>query len=374
MKIVHIITGLNNGGAEGVLYRLVTHDKENEHIVISMMDSGKYGSLLQDKGIEVYCLETKSGKSLPQAVLKLYKLLHKKNPDIVQTWMYHADLLGSIVARFAGNKKIFWNIRQSNFDKNYTKSSAMRIAKLNGKLSGFLPTKIICCAEDAVSIHADLGYDKSKITVIANGYDLSTFKTNKKSREVIRNELNIGAVPVIGMVGRYDPQKNHKGLIDALKIVKDKGYTFDLVLVGNDLNKNNKVLSSQIEKSGLYKNTYLLDQRSDISSIMNALDIHILSSAYGEGFPNVVAEAMACGTPCIATDVGDSRKIIDNFGVIVSPSQVDELADAIISLLECMKDNEKWSKLKHGAKNYINRNFSIEEMVSNYKNVWSEKV
>ena len=374
MKIVHIITGLNNGGAEGVLYRLVTHDKENEHIVISMMDSGKYGPLLLSKGISVHFLEMKSGKASLSAVLKLYKYLKDINPDVVQTWMYHADLIGGVVARIAGIRKIYWNLRQSNFDSSHTKSSTIKIAKLNGKLSKFLPTRIICCAEDAVSIHADLGYDKSKITVIANGYDLNTFKTNETSREAIRNEFNIGAVPIIGMVGRYDPQKNHKGLIDALKIVKDKGYAFDLLLVGKDLNKDNKVLSNQIEKSGLQKNTYLLDQRSDIADIMNALDIHILSSAYGEGFPNVVAEAMACGTPCIATNVGDSDKIIDNFGVVVSPSQIEELADAIILLLDCMKDNDKWSKLKNDGKNHINENFSIEEMILNYKNVWSEEV
>lgn len=374
MKIVHVITGLNNGGAEGVLYRLVTHDKDNEHIVVSMMDGGKYGPLLKNAGIKVYCLNMESGKALPQAVLKLLRLLRKINPDIVQTWMYHADLIGGLVAKLLRVKKIFWNIRQSNFDSKYTKASTIKVAKINAKLSSFIPNKIICCAEDAVSIHKDIGYDKEKMTVIANGYDLNKFKTDIESCKTIRDELQIGSNPVIGMVGRYDPQKNHKGLIEALKLVKDKGYTFDLILVGKDLNESNQALIKQIKKSNLYDSTYLLDQRSDIADIMNALDIHILSSAYGEGFPNVVAEAMACGTPCIATNVGDSKKIIGSFGVVVLPNQVGELADAVVSLLECMKDDTKWSMLKRDGTNHINKNFSIDEMVLNYKNVWSEKV
>ena len=307
MKIVHIITGLNNGGAEGVLYRLVTYDQANEHIVISMMDAGKYGPLLLEKGLDLYCLNMSAGKVSPKSTLKLYKLIKTINPDIVQTWMYHADFIGGLAAKAAGVKKIFWNLRHSNFDSNHTKSSTIKIAKLNAKLSTIIPKRIISCAQGGVKAHADLGYNKKKIVVIGNGYDLSTFKIDDDSRDLIRNELNLGQKPVIGMVGRYDPQKNHKGLIEALKFVKEKGYAFDLVLIGRDLNDKNEILLEQIKKAGLYDETFLLGQRNDIPSIMNALDIHVLSSSYGEGFPNVIAEAMACGTPCIATDVGDSR-------------------------------------------------------------------
>ncbi|WP_198334965.1 glycosyltransferase family 4 protein [Psychrobacter namhaensis] len=370
MKIVHIITGLNNGGAEGVLYRLVTHDQANEHIVISMMDAGKYGPLLLEKGLDLYCLNMSAGKISPKSILKLYKLIKITNPDVVQTWMYHADFIGGLAAKAAGVKKIFWNLRHSNFDSNHTKSSTIKIAKLNAKLSTIIPKKIISCAQGAVKAHADLGYDEKKIVVIGNGYDLSTFKIDDDSRDLIRNELNLGQKPVIGMVGRYDPQKDHKGLIQALKVVKEKGYAFDLVLIGRDLNDKNEILLEQIKKASLYNETYLLGQRNDIPSIMNALDIHVLSSSYGEGFPNVIAEAMACGTPCIATDVGDSRVIVSDYGTIVEPDSTEKLSLAIMENLDLMNNSQRWRKLRLEGSEHIKGNFSIESMVMKYHDIW----
>lgn len=373
MKIMHIITGLNNGGAEGVLYRLVTNDKKNKHIIISMMDSGKYGPFLTEQGFEVHCLNMNSGKVSPKSILKLYKYIKDNRPDVVQTWMYHADLIGGLVAKSLGVRKVFWNLRHSNFDSNHTKSSTIKIAKLNAKMSKVLPNKIICCAEGAVEAHTDLGYEKDKIVVIGNGYDLNTFKIDNDARKIIRNELDIGKKPVLGMVGRYDPQKNHKGLIEALGVVKKEGYNFDLILVGRDLNRDNKILLKAIREHDLFEEVHLLDQRNDIPSVMNALDIHVLSSSYGEGFPNVIAEAMACGTPCIATDIGDSKIIVNEYGSIVEPNNTKELSSAIMSNLDLMKNETVWNNLVLSSRRHITENFSIENMVASYRNVWEGK-
>lgn len=370
MKVLHIITGLNNGGAEGVLYRLVVNDKINEHIVISMMDIGKYGPLLVEQGIKVYCLEMSIGKLSLPSIIRLYRIIKKNKPDIVQTWMYHADLIGGGVARIAGVKKIFWNIRHSNFDKKYTKNSTIKIAKLCGKLSHIIPKKIICCAEGAVSVHTELGYLKDKFIIIGNGYDLDKFKIDNNARQQVRTNLEIGAYPVLGMVGRYDPQKNHKGLIEALNIVKKRGYRFDLVLVGRDLNARNEVLVKEIRELNLESQVHLLDQRNDIPDIMNALDFHILSSAYGEGFPNVIAEAMACGIPCIATDLGDSKVIIGNLGHIVSINNKVDLSNSIIKMLEEMKNKDVWDKYRDKIRLHIEENFGLDTMIKKYNSIW----
>jgi len=372
MNIVHIITSLGNGGAEGVLYRLVTHDERNNHIIISMMDEGKYGPLLSEQGFKVYCLNMQAGKILPKDFIKLYKYLKSVKPDVVQTWMYHADLLGGLCAKSLGIRKIFWNIRHSSFDTNYTKSSTYKVAQLNAKLSRVIPRKIISCAKQAIKPHVELGYVKSKIEVISNGYDLNTFKINEKLGQDIRDELEIGQRPVLGMVGRYDPQKDHHGLLQALEVARKKGYDFDLILVGRDLNETNKTLLEQVRSSGLYESTYLLDQRSDIPSIMNAMDIHILSSAYGEGFPNVIAEAMACGTPCIATNIGDSKLIVGKYGSIVEPNNIEDLATAIIEQLELLQDEVRWQNLRAKASQRIAEKFSIQKMVASYNSVWSQ--
>ena len=370
VKIVHIITGLNNGGAEGVLYRLVTNDKENEHIVISMMDAGKYGPLLIASGIQVICLEMEGGRFSLSSVIQLYKKIKLIKPDLVQTWMYHADLVGGLVARLAGVKRVIWNIRHSNFDKKNTKKKTILIASLCGRLSSSIPEKIVCCAESAIKYHVDMGYTKEKIIIIGNGYDLDRFLFNKKIGETVRAELNLDNTPVIGMIGRYDPQKDHKNLLESLSKVKEKNYKFKLILVGRDLNVRNENLTSYIREYDLEENIYLLDQRSDIPNILNAIDIHVLSSAYGEGFPNVVAEAMVCGVPCIVTDVGDSKFIVGQFGEVVPPSDSEMLAKAIICMLKLREDKEDWERLKDRTSLYAKNNFDLKLMITKYNAVW----
>lgn len=367
MKVLHIITGLGNGGAEGVLYRLVTNDRSNEHIVVSLMDEGKYGPLLIKKGISVHCLNMSQGKPSIKSIAKLFKLIKSEKPDVVQTWMYHADLIGGVIAKSLGIKKVFWNIRHSTFDPSFTKSSTIKVAKLCAKLSRIVPSAIVSCSHVAVQPHVEMGYDKSKFNIIGNGYDLNLFKIDNNARFCIREELNIGNRPILGMVGRYNPQKNHKGLIESLSIVKSEGYDFDLVLVGKDLDYNNSELTEIIKDCNLEANVHLLGQKTDIPGIMNALDIHILSSTYGEGFPNVVAEAMACGTACIATNIGDSSLIIDDYGTIVAPNNTRQLADAVIEMIDKMTtDVLQWENDKFARSNYIENNFSINEMVNKY--------
>lgn len=372
MKIVHLITGLNNGGAEGVLYRLVTNDKENEHIVISMMDAGKYGPLLMKEGIEVRCLNIEGRRLSLPAIIKLYQLLKKIKPDLIQTWMYHADLIGGLIGRLAGVNRVFWNIRHSTFNINYSKKSTIYIAKICGKLSTLIPEKIICCAETAVKTHGDFGYCLDKFHVIGNGYDLNKFSQNKELGNKIKKELglDLNEEPILGMVGRYDPQKNHKGLIEALAIVKNKGYNFKLILIGRDLNNKNETLGTQIKKYGLKDHVYLLDQRADIPNILNALDIHILSSAYGEGFPNVVAEAMVCGIPCVATNVGDTKLIINQWGEVVEPNDPLLLADAIIKMINLRDNKNQWNDFKNNLSSYARGNFELKIMVEKYNSAW----
>src|SRR5690625_3333692 len=176
MKVLHIITGLNDGGAEGVLYRLCTNDNRYEHVVIALLGPGKYGPMLQKQGIPVYCLNLKRGSITLAALRKLYKILKQERPNVVQTWMYHGDLIGGLVARMAGIKKIYWNIRHSTLEKGKSAQSTIYIAKASAILSRWIPRKIICCARSALEIHAELGYARDKMLVIGNGYEIDRFR------------------------------------------------------------------------------------------------------------------------------------------------------------------------------------------------------
>ena len=241
MKILNIIVGLNDGGAEGVLYRLCLYDKNYKHIVISLMDEGKYGPLLKEAGIEVHCLNMPAGRFTFTGLYKLFKLIRKSKPNIVQTWMYHADLIGGVVARLAGVKNVFWNIRHTTLEPGKSKRSTIFIAKLCAMLSKRVPKGIVCCAKKAVEVHASIGYDISKMTVIANGYDLSSLCPIPNAQAQLKKELG-NVFPLIGMVGRFDPQKDHLGLLDAFTIVKKRGVLHKLVLVGYKINTSNIAL------------------------------------------------------------------------------------------------------------------------------------
>ena len=369
-KVLHVITGLSDGGAEGVLTRLCIHGDLVTHEVISLIDKGKYGAILESANVKVYCLGMNPGKpSLPK-FFKLIKLIRTIKPDIVQTWMYHSDLLGGLAAKLSGIQKVFWGIRHSILDKDKTKSSTIMIAYLCARLSPFIPNKIICCAHKALDVHADIGYKKDKLIVVSNGYDLTKFKYDPSSGLDLRKEFNIGASEIlIGKVGRFDPFKDHSNLLNAMSILMKQGLVFRCILVGKNLTPKNVELLTEITRLGLSDKVILAGQRMDIPAVMNAIDLHVLSSS-SEAFPNVLAEAMACGTPCVSTDVGDAKEIISEFGWIVPPQNSEELAKSISFALMEMQNSNAWQKRQHQSSDYIRNNFALQTMIDNFYDVW----
>jgi len=374
MKIVHIITGLNNGGAEAVLYRLSTADRANKHIIVSLIDEGKYGSLLRESRVDVYTLNFSSRRLNLSKMFHLYKLIKKLNPDIVQTWMYHSDLIGGCIARLAGVKNIFWNIRHSNLDKEKSKFTTRLIAKICAWLSPFVPKKIVCCAEEAKEVHEKQGYQSSKLVVIPNGYDHTHYYYDKGMRQKFRAELSIDDnCFLIGMVARYVPEKDHINLFNAISLfIKKTHKNFKLCLVGKGLNSNNQELVKLITDLKLEEYLILLDQRSDISKVMNGIDIHVLSSST-EGFPNVVAEAMACGTPCISTDVGDASLIIGDLGWLVPKQDSLALTMAILDAMEQRVNEKDWQNRRVQCEQKIKGEYSLDSMVRRYENIWFDQ-
>ena len=372
MKILHVITGLNNGGAEGVLYRLCKYDNICQHVIISMMGEGKYGPLLKDLGIEVHCLNMPQGRLSILGLWRLFKLISNNKPDVVQTWMYHADLIGGLVARFAGMKHVFWNVRHTTLDPGKSKRSTIWVAKVCAIISGWVPRKIVYCAHKAKAVHEATGYKKGKAEIIHNGFDFTQFSIDNFSRAAFRSELGLNNdVSLIGMVGRYHPQKDHISLIKALCLVKKQNYNFKLVLIGRELNAINQTFLNHIRDNRLTENVILLGQRTDISTVMNGLDLHILSSSFGEAFPNVVAEAMLCGTPCVVTDVGDAALIVGESGWIVPPKELQSLANSIMQALQEKQTNQQaWLLRKEACRSRIVDNFSMEKMKESYRRVW----
>ena len=370
MKIIHIVTGLGDGGAEHTLFKICKYDIKNKHIVISFKKYGKYFSLLNKLGIKVYCLNA-SFFSIHKFFF-LIKLLQSLKPDIVQTWLVHADFIGSIAARLAGIKRILWNVRYSNIEIGKAKLTTIFIIKILSLLSYLIPKFIVTVSKKAKKIYEAVGYNKKIFKFIPNGYDLSILKVNKLQKINFKKNVKIKKqVPLIGNVARYDPQKDHFNLLNALSLIRQKNINFFCVLVGFNINQNNIDLVSEIKRLKLSDHVKLLGQTDNISQVMNGLDIHVLSSSYGEGFPNVVAESMACGTPSIVTDVGDSALIVGKTGWVVPPKNSIKLANAIEKAL-CEKDTNKWNKRCNKARLRIKEKFSIGKMITSYNEVWTK--
>src|SRR5690606_13706815 len=238
---------LNDGGAEGVLTRLCLHSKAFQHVVVSLIDAGKYGPQLSEAGIAVHCLRMSPSKPSIASLFRLIKLIRNEQPDVVQTWMYHADLLGGIAARFAGVRRVFWGVRHSTLEKGKSKRSTIFIARLCAVLSKWVPEKIICCAQKAYEVHAKIAYASVKLLVIPNGYDLSRFRPNADEGKLVRAEFGIGQSEfLLGKVGRFDPQKAHLSLLRALALVSKQKIKFRCLLVGKGLVPQNEELLSHI--------------------------------------------------------------------------------------------------------------------------------
>jgi glycosyltransferase involved in cell wall biosynthesis len=373
MKILHIITGLGLGGAETVLFRLVsnTNDKDSTS-VITLGQGGVYADRIKELGVDVYSLNMPKGRPSISGLLNLYRYIKSFSPDVIQTWMYHADLIGGIIGRLAGAKTIIWGIRNSNLDPTAIGNNTRRVAKLCALLSPWIPSSIISCSQTAVGSHVRMGYAANKFMVIPNGYDHNYFIPNPDAGAKLRKELGVpNDISVLGMVARFDPQKDHSNLISALALLKKKNSSFACLLVGGDMEDNNSVLRQLLNNADINDSVQLLGPRSDIVAVMNALDINILSSL-GEGFPNVIAEAMACGTPCVATDVGDARLIIEDEGWVVPPQDSNALATAIeAAILEKDSDTNAWARRKEMCRSKIVNNYSIDSMAKSYRETWA---
>jgi len=372
MNITFVITGLSTGGAEVMLYKLIQNINRNQFKpnVISLTNIGELGLKIKKLGVSVNALEMKFNFIFFFKFFKLLKLLYNSNADIVQTWMYHADLLGGVAARIVGIRNVVWGIRQSVFSNNKSKYSTKLIMKLCSKLSNWLPKLILSCSIRAKSVHINEGYCKKKIVVIPNGFDLEVFKPNINARKSVRFELGINSdAKLVGLIARNDPQKNHNGFIYAAIKVIHKIPDTHFLLAGKGIDYSNHGLVRSISETGYKDNFHLLGYRNDIPRLMAALDVYA-SSSWGEAFPNVIGEAMACCIPCIVTDVGDSAEIVGNSGFTVKTGDMLGLANNIIALLK--QSNQQRKKLGLQARQRIIEHYEIKNISHQYESFYAQ--
>ncbi|MFZ1752676.1 MAG: glycosyltransferase [Caldilineaceae bacterium] len=367
IRLTHIVTGLNVGGAEIMLLQLLSHmDKRRFDMdVISLTDVGLIGQQIQELNIPVKSLNLGRGLPNPLAVLRLAWWLRKQSPQVVQTWMYHADLVGGIAARLAGVPSVVWGIHHGNLDPDHNRQRTLQIVKANAFLSNYLPASIICCAHTSRRVHAQAGYADSKMLVISNGFDLEKFRPDAANRESIRNELEIPKdAPLIGMIARFHPQKDHMNFVQAASILHKQFPDVHFLLCGQGIEWENSDLADPVRSLQMTHRFHLLGPRDDVPRIAAALDIGTISSL-GEGFPNVVGEMMACAVPCVVTNVGDAAVMVGDTGRVVPPRAPQALSAGWAELLTITPEERQ--ALGQAAHHRIQTLFSMPAITDAYQ-------
>ena len=371
VNVTHIITGLGDGGAESSLYQLiVATENEATHTVISLTDLGKYGPKLSERGVSVETLGFRAGSVSAKGIVKLWKLLRTNSSDLVQTWMYHADLIGGIIARISTNAPIVWGLHNLYVDQNARITRL--VVRTNSLLSYCIPNLIISASKAAADHHKKIGY-KNIFKIIPNGYDINTFNIKPDLDNRLALELFSDTKPafVIGCVARWDPLKDHENLLTAFAefIRSEHSINSQLILAGTNCDVENALLQKLISDLGLNDHVITLGRRNDIPELMNIFDLTVLSSK-SEAFPNVLAESMLCGTPCISTDVGDAKLIVSNFGWIVPSENPHALSKALSSAYDTLGPPSDKELKAHLCREHIIDNFSSTRIARQYLDAW----
>jgi glycosyltransferase involved in cell wall biosynthesis len=336
--------------------------------VISLGSIGLIGRELLDVGVSVNALNMRPHISSAIKILKLFNLLYRSNADLVQTWMYHSDLVGGISARLCGIKNICWNIRHSNLDADKNKKTTIIVAKICAILSKILPSKIICNSITGVQTHTSFGYYSANFYILPNGFETGKFLPDAETRRQTRESLKISDCKfVFGNVGRFDKQKNHRDLLSAFALIIKDHPNCILVCCGKDVSLENKEISEQVEELNISSNVILLGYRSDTHNLYCSFDAYV-SSSLGEGFSNSIGEAMSSAVPCIVTNVGDSKAIVANTGWTVDPGCPVKLAKGMSEAISLSPDDI--SRKGNLARQRMHKSFSIKSVVKSYENLY----
>lgn len=371
MIILHVITGLNQGGAEGALLRLVSNSgNPHKHLIISLTDAGIHGKTLVSLGCQVHQLEMTKRRISLRALIDLRRLLKDIKPDVVQTWMYHADLLGGLAAKSLGIP-VVWGVRQSNNSFKELGFKTWLVAKACAALSYVVPERIINCSNQSIALHKRFGY-ADKFDHVPNGFHVEEAAIALDEKQSYTSKLRLAPdALVFGHMARFHPMKNHQGFLQAFAQVAATQNNAIAVMVGTGVLDENQDFFLYCQTAILDK-LRLLGPRKDTEALFRIFDIFVMSSSWGEAFPNVVAEAMLQGTPCVVTEVGDAAEIVGDTGWVVPPNDVNALAVAMLKAANLSCDERQ--RRGQAARQRIIDNYGIDKMVSRFETVWQQAI
>jgi glycosyltransferase involved in cell wall biosynthesis len=371
LRVLHVITELNLGGAEVMLQRLLAAFERSgfEHHVVSLMDLGIVSERIRQLGVPTEALHMTRFPN-PLKLVELARRIRALRADVVQTWMYHADLIGGLAARAAG-RPVIWGLHNSTLHPQSTRATTRAIAAACARLSHVLPSRIVSVSQGARELHVQMGYAEEKFLFLPNGFDTREYRPDAARRREAREELGLSdEAVVIGMVARVDPQKDHENFLRAAAILAQRRPEVRFLLCGLGATRENRALAGLVEGLGLEDRVLLLGRRTDVDRIMNAIDVGTLSSAYGEAFPLVIGEAMASGVPCVVPDLGDCGYLVADTGRVVPPRDPAALARAWQELVDMGAEGRR--RLGVAARARIESHFAIADIAARYATLYRE--
>jgi len=357
-----------------MLYKLLPRMRKDrfENIVFTLKEKGSLSKDFESQNIRVYNVGGMGGVLRISALIRSLKILRQINPDLIQGWLAHGNLVAKIASIFLPYRlSTLWNIRYTALPKGETKRTILFIIKLLSILS-FLPQKIVFNSKAGADDHCRMGYRSDKSCIIPNGFDTKLFSPSEKNRSCVRSELNISEEAIlIGLIGRFDPLKGHSCFLKAGAMLLSRKRGIFFLLAGREVDWQNRHLKQFIEKLGMSEKVFLLGERRDVHRITAALDIAACSSV-AEGFPNVIGEAMSCGIPCVVTDVGDTAWLVGDSGMVVPPRNHGALCEAWLKMIEMGSAERRI--LGERARKRIEDRFSIQKVVKKYEQLYEEQV
>lgn len=371
IRVLHLISGLGTGGSETMLFKLLAamDRRAFDQRVISLTAGGALADRLNAIGIDVTNLGMRAGVPHPMGLFRLVRGLRQWRPAIVQTWLYHADLLGTLATRLAGTPALAWNIRCSKMDARYERGLGRVMLQALALLSR-RPDVVVTNTEAGRDLHTRLGYAPRRWAVLPNGFDVDTFRPDSDARR--RTRAGIGIADdrfAVGLIARFDPIKDHATFLRAAADFAAIEPRAVFVLAGTNVTMSNPPVADLVRASRLGDRAFLLGERSDIAALNAALDVAVCSSQ-GEGFPNAIGEAMACGVPVTMTDVGDAREIVGDGGIVVPPADPRSLAGAWRSLAALTLEERRAMGVR--ARQRIEERFDIKAVARRYEALYRE--
>lgn len=372
--VEHITTSLDMGGAQTMLAKLIEicalNPTSTQPWIVTLRPPGVLASRLAATGCDIYSLGMRSAIGGPSALIRLARVTGRKRPDLLQGWMYHGNLAASMAAMMAARSiPVIWNVRHSLADPLSEKRSTRAVLRVSARIS-HTTAAIIYNSKAAAREHEAIGFAPDRAVHIPNGFNCSVFSPDRGRRACLQRLFGIDpGTLVVAMVARYHPMKDHLNLISAVAQARSEGHDLHLLLVGTDLDAPGNVAADAARATLPADRLTISGERLDVAEWLPGVDMVALSSAWGEGFPNILGEAMACGVPCVTTDVGDSAWVVGNAGMAVPPGNTPALATAIADLAAMPAETRHAVGSRGRAR--VTEHFEIDKIVKTYRDLWS---